>query len=146
VRAVLSSMFNFGVQHNIAEYNPVKSTQPLGKEVKRDRVLEPGELRLMWEQFELLPIPTGQLFKILLLMGQRKGETSQMRWDQLNDKTWKIPKGQTKAGRAHYLPLPPLVLEIINSMSNDCPYVFESETHPGQPIRWTHETFKRAYE
>src|SRR5699024_6772411 len=74
VRAVLSSMFNFGVQHNIAEYNPVKSTQPLGKEVKRDRVLEPGELRLMWEQFELLPIPTGQLFKILLLLGQRKGE------------------------------------------------------------------------
>jgi hypothetical protein len=38
-RAVLSSIFSFGLQRGVVEFNPVKVTNPLGNEVKRDRVL-----------------------------------------------------------------------------------------------------------
>ncbi|MCW9708084.1 tyrosine-type recombinase/integrase [Fodinibius salsisoli] len=143
VRAILSSMFSFGVQREIAEYNPVKTIKPLGKEEKRDRVLEEDEIKKLWEGFGTIKQPTGSLFRMLLLLGQRLGETRRMKWEHIEDGIWTIPKELTKAKRTHYLPLPPLALEIIESLSNDSPYVFQSPMKDNEPLSSVHSSFNR---
>lgn len=144
VRAILSSIFSFGVQREIAEYNPVKTIKPLGKEEKRDRVLDEDEIKQLWKGFEGLREPTRSLFKILLITGQRLGETRQMRWGYIEDDIWTIPKELTKAKRKHYLPLPPIALEIIKGLENGRKYVFQSPMRDNEPVKEVHSTFKRT--
>lgn len=146
VRAILSSMFSFAVQREIAEYNPVKTIQPLGKEVKRDRVLSEDEIKNLWEKLPILQKSLHGVFKMLLLLGQRKGETCRMKWDDIEDGVWTIPKEQTKANRKHRVPLPPLAIEIIESLENDSPFVFESRRNKGKHIRWINGAFNRVAE
>jgi integrase len=52
---------------------------------------------------------------VLLLTGQRRNEVAGMTRDELSDDgaTWNIPGSRTKNGRAHVVPLPPLVRELI---------------------------------
>jgi len=143
IRAILSSMFSFGVQREIAEYNPVKTIQPLGKEEKRDRVLTEDEIKKLWNGFSTIKQPTGSLFQMLLLMGQRLGETRRMKWEYLDNDIWTIPKELTKAKREHVLPLPPLAMQIIEGLKNDSDYVFESYRKPGHAIKSVHTSFNQ---
>ena len=64
------------------------------------------------------PRPFGPLLKVLLLTGQRRNEVAGMTRDELRDDgaTWHIPGSRTKNGRAHVVPLPPLVRELIASV------------------------------
>ncbi|SHE88006.1 Site-specific recombinase XerD [Fodinibius roseus] len=144
IRAILSSMFSFAVQREIAEYNPVKTIKPLGNENQRDRVLNEEELRRLWEHLLKLHEPLSSVFRILLLLGQRKGETCRMKWENIKDNVWTIPKEQTKADRKHSVPLTPLAVDIISDLKNESPYVFESNRNKGQPIKWLHNSFKGA--
>jgi integrase len=145
VRAILSSMFSFAVQRGIAEFNPVKTIKPLGKETKRDRVLTEDEIKRLWNGFATLLEPSQSVLKILLLLGQRKGETRRMRWDDLdlNKNLWIIPADQTKAKRKHWLPLPPLAITIIERLKNDSEYVFASKINEGESVKWFHNGFNR---
>lgn len=166
VRAILSSIFSFAVQREIAEYNPVKTIKPLGEETQRDRVLEDDEIKSLWNGFQKLQKSIGSALQMLLLLGQRKGETCRMKWEDIeldkpfkrsykdengNDVSeaflvdvWTIPKEQTKANREHEVPLPPLAVEIIEGLRNDSPYVFESNRYKGKPVKWLHDAFKRV--
>ena len=143
VRSILSSMFSFAVQREIAEFNPVKTIKPLGKEKKRDRVLEEEEIKKLWHGFDTLKEPTQSLFKLLLLLGQRLGETRRMEWDHISNNVWTIPEEHTKAKRKHYVPLPPSAQNIIEDLRNDSNYVFESFYRDGKPIKTVQSTFKR---
>jgi integrase len=144
VRAILSSMYSNGVQWGIAEINPVKTIKPLGEENERDRVLDEKEIYDLWHEFLIIPDPTQSLFKLLLILGQRKGETRRMEWNHLNENIWTIPKEQTKADRKHFIPLPPMAGEIIENIAKTSPYVFESRSKKGHPIKWMNSTFNRA--
>lgn len=94
----------------------------------RDRVLAPHEIVSVWRAAEN-GVPrhprngraVAALFKILLLLGQRIGETLAMRWTDL-DLTrelpaWTIPagvrKGRLGRERAHVVPLPPLAVTVL---------------------------------
>jgi integrase len=54
---------------------------------------------------------------VLLLCGQRRTETAAMRWADIDPvaATWTIPASISKSGRAHIVPLPPAVMEIIRA-------------------------------
>ena len=45
VRAMIHKLFNFAIQHDIVEHNPVAGTARPGIERKRDRVLKEDEIR-----------------------------------------------------------------------------------------------------
>lgn len=139
VRAVLSSMYNFGINRGITEHNPVVAVKPLGKENKRKRVYEPDEIRAIWEAMDNQEEPFRSLFKMLLICAQRSGETRLMRWDEINEEIWTIPHDKTKAGREQKLPLPPMSKEILNDLqliSGKSDYVFESPVKRNEPIAW----------
>jgi len=146
VRSILSSMYSFAVQREIAEFNPVKSINRLGEENSRDRVCSITELKKLWEGFGLAREPTCSVFRILLMLGQRKTETCRMAWSDIENGVWKIPDEHTKADRNHYVPLPSMALEIIEDLSNDSAYVFESRINKGEPVKYINDAFARITE
>jgi len=140
VRAIMSSMFNFGINRGIADHNPVQLVKPLGKENKRKRVYTESEIRTIWNVFDELDDPFRSLFKMLLICGQRSGETRLMRWDEITeDMTWIIPAEKTKAGREQHLPLPDLALSVLDGikpLTGASAYVFESPVKRNEPVAW----------
>jgi integrase len=123
--AALSSMFSWLKRQRRVESNPCSGVhRPAGPKA-RDRVLTADEIGWFWRACESVdaplapgaPRPFGPLLKVLLLTGQRRNEVAGMTRDELSDDgaTWNIPGSRTKNGRAHVVPLPPLVRELIAS-------------------------------
>ncbi|MDZ7691972.1 MAG: tyrosine-type recombinase/integrase [Balneolaceae bacterium] len=139
MRARLSKIYSFAVGRGLAEYNPV-STIPTYQEGenKRDRYYNEKEIKKLWEAFEKQDEPARSIFKLLLLTGQRKGETSRMRWECIQGDVWTIPAKDAKGKRPHDVPLPPAAIDIlkeIKSQKRKSAYVFESPVIEGEPIQ-----------
>jgi integrase len=79
------------------------------------RALADTELPAFWKAASAAPWPFNGYLKMLLLCGQRRTETAAMRWSDINPDSgaWTIPATISKSGRAHAVPLPPAVMEII---------------------------------
>jgi integrase len=98
-------------------------TEISGTEKPRERVLTDAEIRAVW----YADGPHTPLLRFLLLTGQRIGETQLATWDEVGD-VWNIPAEHTKNGRAHWVPLPPTVLAIINAEDHSRRKVFGHTT------------------
>lgn len=152
LKAVLSSMFSFAVDRAIIDHNPVKDIRPFTKERSRDRVLNEDEIKRLWGALEdEHPVIKG-LFRILLLLGQRSGETKKMRWDQIDfdERLWTIPAEQTKNGQEHIVPLNATTLDILNELrgiTGHSKYVFKSPSARGKgAVNWIQKSKKRIEE
>jgi integrase len=108
VRATLSTFFGWCLGEGLIENNPVIGTNR-NKEVERDRVLSPAELRLIWGALE--DDDFGVIVKLLALTGQRASEIAGLRRSELCEtKTGPVidlPKERTKNHRPHVVPLSP---------------------------------------
>jgi integrase len=82
------------------------------------RALADWELPLVWATAEATAWPFGPYLKMLLLLGQRRGETALMSWRDLHLEAgvWTIPAVVTKSGRVHRVPLPPAAIAILASL------------------------------
>jgi integrase len=91
------------------------------------RALEDHELPAFWQAAIAAPWPFDGYLKVLLLCGQRRNETAAMRWADIDPEaaTWTIPAAVSKSGRAHAVPLPPAVMDIIRAAGRtSSPLVF----------------------
>lgn len=146
VRAVLSSIFAFGIDKAIAEVNPVLHVKRKKRENRRDRVYTEDEIQALWSTFEAQAEPIQSLFKMLLICGQRSGETKRMKWQDISNGIWTIPAEQTKANRTHHVPLPEMAIELlerIKPLTGDSEYVFQSPTMKNQPVKWLQKASER---
>jgi integrase len=109
---------------------------------RRDRVLDDGEVRLVWEAAwphgataeDIFPV--GQFVRLLVILGCRRGELSDMTWDEvdLQKATWTLRGDRTKNGDPRLIPLPRFAVEIIAAMPRFTgPFVF-STTYGKRPI------------
>jgi len=147
VRSILSSMYSFAVNRALVEHNPVKGIKPLGKENRRKRYYSEKEILSIWDAFNEEPEPYRSLFKMLLVCGQRSGETRKMKWEDIENGIWTIPEQDTKAGRKHRIPLPFLALDIlknISDISGASDYVFSSPVLNNEPIAWLQKASGRV--
>lgn len=151
VRAVLSSMYSYGLDRAIVESNPVLAVPKRNKsENRRDRIYDKDEIRKLWNAFEQQAEPVQSIFKMLLLCGQRSGETRRMKWEHLNaNNIWVIPASETKAKRTHHIPLPKMAINIINSLkilTGSTDYVFASQSNRvnNQPVEWLQKAVSRV--
>jgi integrase len=122
---LLSKIFNFGMNVDVVEHNPVTGTIP-APETSRDRVLTEDELRQFWRGTEgMLPAMSARL-RLALVTAQRGGEICSMRWDELDLQAgvWTIPATKAKNGLAHRVPLSALALELIETLPREDAYVF----------------------
>jgi integrase len=102
----------------------------------RERVLDDGELQVLLGLLQ--PGPVSVLVRVLLLTGQRRGETLAMRWDDLDEQAgaWRIPGPTRKGGRTHLVPLVADALDALRplrKLPGDGPFTSLSPTNPG---RW----------
>lgn len=149
IRGILSSMYGFALQKALCEYNPVSTVRPIGKENSRDRVYTEDEIKKLWTAFEQEIEPFQSVFKMLLINGQRLGETRRMKWNHIKDRVWIIPAEENKANRTHYLPLSSFALSVLERMeklNGGSEYVFESPVRKGRPINSFGYAAKRVRE
>lgn len=111
-------MFNWAIDRELVDRNPVARLKPPAKEVSRERFLSDAEIATFWYACDRLhPIFAGY-YRILLLTGQRREETACMTWSSVDfDRgIWTIPGNRAKNGLAHEVPLSSLVLEVLKSL------------------------------
>jgi integrase len=109
---------------------------------RRQRVLDDGELRFVWEASWSLDAttesiyPVGQFIHLLLILGCRRGELAAMTRDEvdLGKAMWTLRGERTKNGDPRIVPLPRLAVGILAAMPRFTgPFLF-STTYGKRPI------------
>ena len=125
---VLKKFFRWSMQRNLIAVSPAADLEPRMAEVVRTRQLfgnadagTPSELALLWLACGGCG-RSGILAKLLLLTAQRREEVANLRWKELLDldganPRWHIPADRSKTNKAHTLPLCPLTVALIHTLS-----------------------------
>ncbi len=100
----------------------------------RDRVLDDDELCRVWRQAELLGYPYGTIVRLLILTGQRSGETAALRWEWIGKDTITIPASVTKNGNTTTFPLGSMAKRLIDATPNTGPLLFPARGHRDKPF------------
>lgn len=135
VLTTIKTVFGYAISQDWLEASPADRIEKPNTETVRDRVLSMDEIACVWRAASLLGYPVGPWVQMLLLTAQRRSEVAGMRWADLDleNATWTISATDTKARRAHLVPLAPAAIQIIKAMPEVSEYVF-STTADG-PIR-----------
>jgi len=133
----LRPMFSWAASERLIDANPWAGLATGGASIARDRVLTPSEWMLIWNASFNEPHPFGEFVRALMLSAQRLSNVAQMRWDEIADCVWTIPREKFKStrpekARAHEVPLSKALVALLGSMPKTCDYVF-SARH-GKPI------------
>lgn len=136
---LISTVFNFGIGRDLVTKNPAQSVDRPGKESARERVLGQEEIKAFWNNLDLCPITesTRLALKLLLVLLQRRGETSQAKWKDFDLSTnwWTIPGECTKNGKMHRVYLPPTAVSLlfkVKELSGESEYLFPSPRFNGK--------------
>src|SRR5262249_10830697 len=114
-RGALSSFFVWAMQMGLVENNPtIGSTKP-AESKPRERVLSSDELARIWHACG--DDAFGKIIKLLVLTGCRRAEIGDMAWSEVDfDRgLFTVPSARSKNGRAHTLPLIPMMRGITTS-------------------------------
>jgi len=117
--------FNWCVDRDLIPVSPMNGLKQPTKNNSRDRVLDEGEIKEVWEAIGKIAYPYRDLYKLLLLTGQRRGEVATMKWADIAGEVWTIPAAIAKNGKIHDVPLSETALEILESIPRQqSQYVF----------------------
>ena len=137
------AMFEYALERKHVDANPffkISKAVPQAKPKKGQRNLSVEEIRLLWKEltYGYGSSEVRRILKLILLLGQRPGEVSSMRYEHIRGDWWVIPMEETKNGRNpniddqykfdQWVYLPPLAKELIGTGTG---YVF---TPRGKPI------------
>jgi integrase len=116
--AVLSKLFNWAISRDLLSTNPVAGVAKPAVEKSRDRVLTDDELVAVWKAATDLSWPFGDVVRLLILTGQRRGEVAEMRWSEVDlaRRVWILPAARSKNDAEHEIPLSPQALAIIEQL------------------------------
>jgi integrase len=126
VLATLKSIFGHAVKQDWLEHSPADHVDKPKAEAARERVLSMDEIARVRKAAGLLGYPGGPWARVLMLTGQRRSEVAGMKWADLDLEagTWTLTATNTKAKRAHLVPLSTAALAIIKDMPRIGDYVF----------------------
>ena len=118
-QSILSRLFNWAVESGLLEANPLARMPKRAKETAKDRILSPDEIRVLWQALDSGGSVATAL-RFLLLTGLRPGEVAGLEITEVVDldaparARLEIPASRMKGGRAHVVPLAPMMaLDII---------------------------------
>ena len=117
VLAAVRAMFNWAIRRGIVDASPATLVERPAEEKARERTLCAEEIAVLWPLFAGLGYPFGPFFQAALATGQRRDEVARMRWADIDatERTWTLSGAQTKARRAHVVPLSPLAWDILST-------------------------------
>jgi len=129
VYEVLCTFFKWLYQRDRVPVNPMaKIEQPFDGETPRERAWNDDELARIWGAADKLDANEAAYLRLMLLLGQRRGEVAGICWDEvdLDTATWTLPAARAKNKRAHEFPLSGRAVELLRSLHPiaDNPFVF----------------------
>ena len=128
VQHLIHAIYGWATSEDILKVDPAYRLKYRHREQPRQRALTPAEMKAIWHGLELERFSTApqhqpiskelrDIYRLLILLGQRKMEVAGMRRDELDLESkpaiWTIPSQRTKNSVSHRVPLPPLALAII---------------------------------
>ena len=149
--ALVSTIFNYGVEEEAVAVNPAYRLAKPGEEHERDRVLRDGEIRELWRVIEDEPLMVAAAFKLGLLLGQRRGEILGAAWSEIDFETatWTIPAERAKNKTSHRVPLTEhavMLLQELRTRAAGSPWVFPGPRRKpiANPQKWIARIRKRS--
>lgn len=130
VRALLSSIFNLAIDHEIIETNPIARIKKYREDNQKERYLNDIELaRLVHvlnhpSNFGIDNLVIVAAVKFLLLTGVRKREALDLMFTDVDMETGSWLLGENKSGKARRIHLNKDALGIIKMMSHQSEFVF----------------------
>jgi integrase len=118
--ALLKKLFSWCAERGYVDASPAAVVKPPGREVSRDRVLSDAELVAVWRACEAAGHPFGQMFKLLIVTGQRLGEVATMARPDIDHgkAIWTVPADIAKNGVPNAVPLSSLAVQILDEATN----------------------------
>ena len=131
VRETLLAFFEYAVERELIEENPVARTKRRKVENQRQRVLSGDEIKALWDGLDNLPAPIPAFVRTLMLTGCRRENARTMRWAELDlgNRVWTIPGSKSKSARPYEIPLSRPMVAMLERLERNGPYVF---TRDGQ--------------
>lgn len=129
VFAALRPLFTWSLERGAIDQNPIIGLRGPGPLQARDRVLSDAEIKAFWVAASGLSWPFENVFKLLLLTGQRRDEVAGMLWNEIDrrQQLWSIAKERTKNSKFHTVHLSPQAIALIpNKERKGCPFVFST--------------------
>lgn len=119
VFAVLRRLMRWALARGDIDINPVEAMETPPGAPSRERVLDDGELKLVWHAAAKLDYPFGPMYLLLMVTGQRREEVSAMRWEELDRgaQTWRLPGERSKNGHGHTIHLSLMALTLLDDLS-----------------------------
>lgn len=148
IQAIFAKMYSYAVEEEFTQNHPLKRLSKFGEEESRNTNYYPEDIRRLWQAMEQESEPIQSLLKLLLITGQRLGETSRMKWADIDTENalWVIPKAETKGDRVHVVPLSAMAIEVLenlHSLNGSKEYVFNSPRKDGQPLSYFRQVMDR---
>ena len=139
VKALLSSVFNRGIEWGLATENPAKGIRG-NRETSRDRFLTSEETERFLTALENSPEDIRDYVLLSLLTGARRSNVLAMRWADLDRQrgVWTVRAEESKNGTALHIPLVTQALEILERRSSQkeegAEYVFPGTGKTGHLV------------
>lgn len=138
-RKWLSVFFNWALEREHVDFNPVSGVRSPVKSKPRERVLSLDEARAVWKAAQVEPYPSGSLICLLMLTGARLREigNAQVNWLDRANACLDIPGEAYKTGDPTIIPLIPEAMEIVERIPKPPrgPYLITS--NGGKRPVWT---------
>lgn len=129
--------FNWCVKRRFLTLSPLAGSSLPHRHVSRDRVLTHDELRAIWQAAEKIGFPYGKIVQ-LLFWGQRRGETSKLKWEYIAEDQISFPAAIVKNKKRHTIPLTPMATRLIESLPKSGPFLFPGNNNDELPFnRWS---------
>lgn len=124
--AAVRPFFTWCLERDLIARSPCEGLRAPPRPKARERVLTDVELRVAWQGAERLSGTFGQIVKLLILTGQRRGEVAGLLWSELDlpARIWRMPGDRTKNGRAHEVDLSDQAIAVIATVPKVSPYLF----------------------
>jgi integrase len=126
---IIRTLFRYAMSRDWIEASPAEAIAKTKAESPRDRFLDMEEVRWVYTTADMLGYPLGGYLKMLFLTGQRRTEVGMMRWEDLDldAGTWSLSSADTKAARAHLVPLSPDAVTILKATPRLGAYVWTTD-------------------
>lgn len=120
--SALSAVFKYATTRHVKLFpksiSPMIDVPAPAPSVERKHYLNDAELVLLWNSTFELGWPFGEIYRLLILTGQRRCEVGHLVKPELNleDMRWLIADGRTKNKREHLVPLVGSAVDIIKTL------------------------------
>src|SRR6185295_16472270 len=100
--AAIRGMYNWAIRKDRLEVNPAHRIPAPTEERERDRVLNPDEIKKIWQTCDAHRSAVANSYQLRLLTTQRGVEVLSMRWDEIDPEThwWTIQRDVAKNEKA----------------------------------------------